>query len=71
MGIPITEVVCWLDVHGVHDQETRLEYCQILGILDALWLELVRDKLDTARKTSKPPASAPSSGRGRHAPSFG
>ena len=36
--IPVVKIAAWLDLHQVHGLEDRLEYLDLIGVLDTEWL---------------------------------
>lgn len=63
-------MVAWLDIHGVSDLETRREYCQIIAVLDTLWLEVFHEQIEQKRKMSANKSAPPKGSPTRPAPSF-
>lgn len=44
-GLAPSEVVCWLDLHGITDSEIREWYYSMIAVLDEEFLEFVDKKV--------------------------
>lgn len=55
-AILTSEVLSWLDLHGIQDYETRIEYYELIRVLDNQWLKWAakeNEKKDNAKKKKK------------------
>lgn len=55
-AIPTSEVLSWLDLQGIRDRETRIEYYELIRVLDNCWLKWAgkeNEKKDKAKNKKK------------------
>lgn len=61
--IAISEITAWLDMHGVRDQDTRLEWFDLIRHLDRTYLAMRREP--KSEEAPKEPANADARTRNR------
>jgi hypothetical protein len=37
--IPTTEMLAWCDLVGIIDRELRVEFCEMIDVLDSVWFQ--------------------------------
>jgi len=48
MGIPVSEIVAWLDLHQLMG-ESRMMIYEVVSLLDVVWLDKAAEKADGDR----------------------
>ena len=50
MAIPVSEILAWMDLQGIYDRETRLEYYSLIRVMDIYWLKWAAKENESKKK---------------------